>query len=141
MSAPEAKSCEPRPNPTLVLLAAWLVPGAGAWLLGRRARGIAYFLALGATFLFGLRITEGHAVSVREHPVVFAVELPAGIVALAPAISELLRDAGPPGRLPSHLVGTIDLGFLFCMVAGLLNLLLAADAYERATRRCEEAAS
>jgi hypothetical protein len=122
------------PEPIAVLFAGLLVPGAGAWLLGRTGRGAAYFAALAGTFLVGLAVTKGHAVSWQDHPIILAVEAPAGLVALIPAIVDAVR--GVPGaKLPPEVVAMLDMGYLFCMVAGLLNLLLAVDCYERAGKR------
>jgi len=128
-------------RPFAVLLAAWLVPGAGHYLLGQRGRGAAFFAAIVVTFAIGLAITGGSACSPSEHPVAFVAQVFAGLPALVPAALEYIRGAAAhSSRLSNAVVAVIDLGLLFTMIAGLLNLLLAEDAYERATRRTEEGA-
>jgi hypothetical protein len=129
----DAAAAPKKPAPLFVLFAGWLFPGGGHFLLGQEGRGIAFFFAVVATFAAGLAITGGAAVSPAEHPVALVAELPAGLAAAAPAVLELVR--GAPTRLPEGVVANIDLGMLFCMMAGLWNVLLAHDAWERAVER------
>ena len=124
---------EKYPVPILSLLAGWLVPGAGHFLLGERARAAAFAAAVLGTFALGLAITGGNAVSWQEHPVAFVVEAPAGLATLVPVAIEVVR--GQAVALADDKVKYLDLGLLFCMMAGLWNLLLAVDAYERAEER------
>jgi hypothetical protein len=53
MSEPEAASKIPAP---LVALAGWLVPGAGYWLIGQRARALIIGVAIVTLYLLGLLI-------------------------------------------------------------------------------------
>ena len=50
------KAIESHPPAALVGLAAWLVPGAGYWLLGQRVRALTVGITIVALFLFGLLI-------------------------------------------------------------------------------------
>lgn len=124
----------PKPAPLLVLAAGWLFPGGGHFLLGQQGRAIAFFFAVVVTFAMGLFITAGSAVSPSEHPVALVAELPAGLAAIGPAVLEFVRGA-PTEKLPQEVVSNIDLGMLFCMMAGLWNVLLAHDSWERAINR------
>jgi hypothetical protein len=123
----------PRPAPLAVLFAAWLVPGAGHFLLGRRLRGALFLVFVVATTAIGVAITSGAAVSPTDHPYALVAELPAGLVALVPAALEWLRAHHEP--LSDATIANLDLGMVFCMMAGLWNALLAHDAFDRALER------
>ena len=120
------------------LLLAWAIPGAGHFLMGRRRVGGLLFFAITATFLFGLISSEGRAVSVRKHPYAFAAQVGAGLLTVVPAGYRLTLDLRPETVRPPDsdipLYARLDLGLLFTMVAGLLNLVLVHNVYERSTR-------
>ncbi len=114
----------------LVCTLAWLVPGAGHMWLGRRQKGTVFLLALPLMFLVGLW-AEGQ---------VFTFELSQPLVALA-ALADLgiglmyvvVRVLGMgDGRV---VAVTYEYGNAFLVVAGLLNMLVVADAYDIALGR------
>src|SRR6185436_6619036 len=117
---------------TLVLLclAAWIIPGAGHFWMGRRQKGFVFLLALPAMFLIGL-LLKGR---------VFPFELSDPLVALA-AVANLL--AGAPwmiARMMDAGAGTVtaasyEYGNCFLIVSGLLNFLVILDAYDIALGR------
>ena len=131
---PESPTSLPRPAPLLVLFAAWLFPGAGHALLGRRLRGALFFVFVVATALMGVAITGGNAVSPVDHPYALLAELPAGLVTLVPALAAWMR-AAQAERLTNAVIANVDMGLVFCMMAGLWNALLAHDAFDRAIER------
>lgn len=114
----------------LVCLAAWAVPGAGHFWLGRRQKGLVFFVALTTMFVTGLLL----------HGRLFPFEFGEVLVALAALASFGLG-------LPSILARALDLGAgvvtavtweygnSFLIVAGLLNCLVILDAYDVATGR------
>ena len=114
----------------LVCVLAWLVPGAGHLWLGRRQKGIVFLLALPLMFLVGLW-AEGQ---------VFTFELSQPLVALA-ALADLgigllyviVRVLGAGGG--QVVAVTYEYGNAFLVVAGLLNMLVVADAYDIALGR------
>jgi Family of unknown function (DUF6677) len=117
---------------TLVLLcaAAWAVPGAAHWWLGRRAKATVLFVALLAMFATGL------AVQGRLFPVLLSDPM----VALW-----ALADAGIGGAyVVARMMGlgagevravTYEYGNAFLVVAGLLNVLVVIDAFDIAMGR------
>ena len=117
---------------TLVLLclAAWIVPGAGHFWMGRRQKAIVFVLALPAMFLIGL-LLKGR---------VFPFELSEPLVGLA-AVANLL--AGFPWMLARMMnagggtvtAATYEYGNCFLIVSGLLNFLVILDAYDIALGR------
>jgi len=117
-------------NPLVVALAAWLVPGAGHLLSGQKGKGLIFLVVLPAMFATGLAL-QGR---------LFPFELQQPLVALA-AIADL--GIGIPYFVAKALAlggGTVlavtyEYGNTFVIVAGLLNLLVACDAWDVATGR------
>ncbi len=145
VSPPSADALAPPLSPMLVLLFSWLVPGAGHFWLGRHGKGVGFFLVIVGTFYFGFRVSQGHAVSLAEHPVAFVAQALTGLAAIVPVLRDLVASAvaripAAPAPVPPDVVATLDLGILFTIVAGLLNLLVCVDAYGRATEPSSEPA-
>lgn len=146
-------------QPGIAALWAWLWPGAGHIYQGRYAKGILYMVCILGTYFFGLTMGNGHVVyaafdwpdNFRWHIVLQAgVGLPA-----APAAVQYLRTRNgndenylpilgdrmaPPGKVDAehydklaqwHGEGNMffELGTLYTVVAGLLNILVIYDAY------------
>ena len=128
-----AERARPASEPgTLVLLcvAAWAVPGAGHFWLGRAQKGIVFLVAL--LLMFGL----GLALDGRLFP--FEVTEP--LVALAAFANAGLGLPWIAGRLFGLGGGvvtatTYEYGNCFLIVAGLLNFLVILDAYDIAVGR------
>lgn len=117
-------------HPLLVALAAWLVPGAGHFWMGQRAKGLVFLLVLPAMFATGLAIGGR----------IFPFEPQQPLVALA-ALADLgiglpyfiARAMGAGGG--AVLSVSYEHGNTFIIVAGLLNLLVACDAWDLASGR------
>jgi hypothetical protein len=114
----------------LVCLAAWLVPGAGHLWLGRRLKGSIFFGAL--LLMFGI----GLALHGRLFPFEFAQPL-VGLAALADlGIGLPYFLAWSMGWGQGQVVAvTYEYANAFLIVAGLLNMLVALDAYDTACGR------
>jgi hypothetical protein len=113
----------------LLCLASWAVPGAAHLWLGRR-KGLVFLLALPAMFAIGL------AIHGRLFP--FDVSEPlVGLAALADVgIGATYFIAGALGYGTGDVRAvTYEYGNAFLVVAGLLNLLVAIDAYDIALGR------
>lgn len=130
-------------------LLAWLLPGLGHLYLGRRFKGIAYFVIINGLFLSGWAMSKGEAMSLYEedgHRYAFLAEVGAGgptIASLAYTHWEDLENRWQQDWLlesmrsrlkatddPDYVASLpwIDAGLLYCMVAGLLNLLIVYEA-------------
>lgn len=117
---------------TLVLLclAAWAIPGAGHFWLGRRQKALVFFLALSVMFGIGLAL-QGR---------IFPFDFSEPLVALA-AIANL--GMGIPwavARMAGQGAGTVtavtyEYGNTFLIVSGLLNFLVILDAFDVAMGR------
>ncbi len=145
-------------NPHLAALLAWLIPGSGHLYQGRYAKGIVFMTCILGTFFFGLALGGGKVVyaSFRQpdmrYP--YICQLGVGLPAL-PALIQRQRVIGSdPARQPlwhgfmappaqpvqeqradelaswhRQLMMRFELGTLYTMVAGLLNILVIYDAY------------
>jgi hypothetical protein len=120
------------PSGGVVLLcaAAWAVPGAAHYWLGRRGRGVALFVALTLLFVLGL------AAQGRLFPFDFSEPL-VGLAAFANlgiGIPYFIAGALSQGVGDVRAV-SYEYGNAFLIVAGLLNLLVVIDAYDIALGR------
>jgi hypothetical protein len=114
----------------LICAAAWAIPGAGHWWLGRRQKAIVFFVTLTLMFFVGLWL-EGR---------IFPFEFSQPLVALA-AFADL--GIGLPYFLAKMLgygagrviAVTYEYGNAFGIVAGLLNMLVVLDAFDIAEGR------
>jgi hypothetical protein len=123
-SAPAPAPPVPARSPVVPAIVAWLVPGAGHALIGRRWPAV--FIALGTWPLLvgGLALSGFENVSWDRHPWLFALQGLTGLPAVAAAL--LTKGVVPPEFHEHHTVGD-----LFTCVAGLLNVVAIADVWAR----------
>lgn len=113
-------------NRTLAaMLVAYLVPGAGHFYLGFRARAAAFFTIGVVLFAIGIAI-DGGLYSPLEgggllHLLAAIGSMGAGVLYFGAAA------VGPHGDLTSI---TYEYGTAFIISAGLMNLLLVLDAFD-----------
>lgn len=114
----------------LVLIAGWLVPGAGHFLLGKWVRGLLLFASLVLMFSIGLALkgeisspSTGQLLDILN----FAGDLGNGLMYLVAKVFSL--------GASSVLTVSADYGTKFIVVAGLLNVIAAVDAHSLATGR------
>jgi hypothetical protein len=110
---------------TLLCVAAWAIPGAGHFWLGRVQKGAVFLVALTMLFAIGLSL----------HGRLFPFELSEPLVALAAFANAGLglpwivgRALGLGGGVVTAV--TYEYGNTFLIVAGLLNFLVVLDAYD-----------
>jgi TM2 domain-containing membrane protein YozV len=123
MHAPGPAPIERRPRKSAFLAAilGLLCPGLGQFYVGRPGRGAWFLVVVLSTFAAGLWLTDGRGIVWDTSSVWFyAHVLAAGPTALA---SWLTRDLTLVARIP-----TWDAGLLYGAVAGLLNVVVLADA-------------
>lgn len=117
-------------NPTLISIAALLVPGAGHLWQGRVQKGMVFLIGIPLMFAVGLWLNGR----------LFPFELTQPLVALAAVASlgnglpYLIADALGFGVGVVTAV-TYEYGNTFVIVSGLLNMLVALDAYDIALGR------
>lgn len=119
-----------RGNPVLAVALAWAIPGLGHAYLGWRRRGLLYFVILVVMFVTGL-LLEGSLS--RPGSGAYLATL-ATLADLGNGASYLLAQlfGWGGGRAAS---ATHEVGNAFHWSAGIMNMLLMADAWDIATGR------
>ena len=116
--------------PALILIAGWLIPGAGHLLLGKWVRGTLLFVSIVAMFAIGLALkgkVYGPNTAELLDMLNFAGDLGAGLLYVAARVFDLGQAAVQ--------IAIADYGTKFIVVAGLLNIIAAVDAHSLATGR------
>lgn len=122
-----ARSPGRRP-PALAALLGWILPGLGQLYVGQGLKATLFFVAIVPTFLLGWVLTDFTGVDPSAYTLDFVGQAflggpTLGAVALA---SGHVLDAMPP---------FIEVGRLYLLVAGLLNLVAVCDAVGEAIAR------
>jgi MFS family permease len=132
-------------DPALAAFLGWLVPGLGHIYQRRTAKGVLFMISILGTFLYGLFLGEGHVVYASWRPedrrLPYLCQVAVGLPAL-PALVQARR-AEPlwngfmaPPRDQHELDGWhrrlnkyFELGTVYTMIAGLLNVFAIYDAW------------
>jgi hypothetical protein len=121
-------------NPWVIGFIAWLIPGLGHILQGRTLRGALGGSTILLMFILGI-IIGGHIYGLREtnegllSSLFGLCDLGSGILYFLSRFAGLAVNERPEQA-------TAEYGSVFLMVAGLLNLILALDAFDiRAGRK------
>lgn len=121
-------------SPWLIGFLAWLVPGLGHFLQGRVLRGVISALTILVMFFLGVTI-GGHLYGLSEtgegllSSLFGLCDMGSGLLYLLSRVAGLAVNERPEQA-------TSEYGSVFLMVAGLLNLILALDAFDiRAGRK------
>jgi len=113
-----------------ICIAAWVLPGFGHYLLGRRVRALILFLAIVGMFVLGL-LMHGTFFQIGSPSILerlgYLGELCAGI--LMPAATFFGYGGGRPFFISA------DYGTAYLVTAGMLNILSILDAYDIAVAR------
>lgn len=135
-------------NRYLAAFLGWLIPGAGHYYQGRYFKSAVFFCCILPSFLIGLWISNGNCVyaSWNETEVRWQFLLQAGVgLPTTPAMLQGWRARGGAdvgGQFMAKPENTnmqdewhaetasgFDMGTLYTMIAGLLNMLAVFDAY------------
>jgi hypothetical protein len=115
----------------VAMVLAFLVPGAGHFHLGRRARGVAFFGIIVALFAIGLSI-DGRLYTIQQGSL---LSLLATLGSMGAGLLYLIgRALGSSGDVTSI---TFEYGTAFTLTAGLMNLLLMLDVHDISEGRKE----
>jgi hypothetical protein len=102
------------------ILAGWIVPGLGHWIIGRRGKAVLFFVTITLTFLAGTALAHGRNLSFDRDPVYFAAYVfNAGETALGWLLTRHLE--------LTHKVPLLQLGLTYTAVACLLNIVALMD--------------
>ncbi|RXH57099.1 hypothetical protein GRAN_0409 [Granulicella sibirica] len=114
----------------MVLLAGWLIPGAGHFLLKKPIRGALLLVSIVSMFAIGIGL-EGKIYTPNTGDLLdilgFAGDLGSGLL----YVCARMFDWGHA----SVQIAVADYGTKFLVVAGLLNLIAAVDAHSLANGR------
>ncbi len=107
------------------MLLAFLVPGLGHVWAGRRARGSAYFVLVGAAFATGLAL-GGSVGSLPSRSLGSFLTTTAAHAVVGPGllVHATGRGQGDPGS------PLFEVAMTYLIVAGVMNVLLAFDAWD-----------
>ena len=113
-----------------ICIAAWLIPGCGHFLLGRKRRALILFGAILCMFLLGLAM-QGQFFNMHSGSILqtlgFFGEMCVGV--LMPAAMFFGYSGG------NGFYASADYGTAFLVTAGMLNALTIFDAYDIALGR------
>jgi hypothetical protein len=129
------------PPPPLVALVGWLIPGAGYWLIGQRARAITVGVTIVALFVLGLliggiRVVEAPTGASPQKILQKAWFIPQALTGPIAVATHMAAEKWVPEKVVST-ARVNEIGTLYTAVAGLLNLMVVMDAALRAGNRGE----
>ncbi|MCH2570986.1 MAG: hypothetical protein MK103_06415 [Planctomycetes bacterium] len=138
-----------RLTPQTLFLISWLIPGMGHICQGRTQKGLLFLVLLWGSFFYGMYLGEWQVVYFRfgngETRFSYFAQIGIGAAAL-PGLVQGWRAEKEQGPFPlfgrfqfppekkeldelhNRLGRWLDLGTLYTMVAGLLNILVVFDA-------------
>lgn len=117
---------EPALPPFLVAVLAWLLPGAGHWLLGRRARAVVFCVLILTSFVLGAFL-RGNLHSFHAGQPVLAILGTLGTMGVGLSYFVLRYAFGYHGDIEAP---TFEYGTAFLISAGLMNLLLLLNLWD-----------
>lgn len=149
VSAPLADDEIDLKDPIIAAGLAWLLPGLGHLYQGRTAKGILFMVCILGTFFSGLFFSNGHAVYASwtdwDRRLPYLCQVGVGLPALPALVQNYLVRSGkaplfggvmaPPASAQElndwyrELNRYLELGTVYTMIAGLLNVLAIYDAW------------
>jgi len=132
----ETQAAPLRP-PIFLIPIAWLIPGAGHFMLGKAGRAYIVFATVLVTFMIGVAM-RGPLFHLADSGDVLSRLIQAGGLVGDMATGLFYFAATLLGYSPPDVAGySPDYGSKFIVAAGLLNILAIVDAYEICTRQKE----
>jgi len=114
------------------ILGAWLLPGLGHLIIGRRAKALLYFVVITATFAAGTALAEGRNLDFERDRIYFlAYMFNAGQTALGWLLTR--------GLELDHRIPFLQLGLTYTAVGCLLNVVAMMDFVATCSRGDEVA--
>jgi len=113
-------------TPFIAGFLSWLVPGAGHYYLGQRARGAIIFFTICNTFLLGVILGGKEMIDPHHAKAWFCAQALTGTPALIGALAQKSEYG-----IESIYGRGVDWGQVYAGVAGLLNLLCILDVVMR----------
>ncbi len=126
-------------NKYVALFLGWLVPGLGHLYIGKRWKAAVFFTALMGAAWAGLAMGHFRNVYFAARHYQQYAEIGNGLFTIVAGLAMRLAQTVPveeTGR-GAYLAGTLPIADLYLMVAGLLNYVVAANAFDEAGRPAE----
>ena len=126
----------------LTFLLGWLIPGAGHWYVGRRGKALLFFVLLMSIFFVGFALGDFKNVYFSHQRIAIlgqiCLGLPTILISFRSILSFLSEAYGKSASLtfglgPREFFPLYDVGTIYTVIAGLLNFVVALDAYRLAT--------
>ncbi len=117
---------KPALPPFAVAVLAWLIPGAGHWLLGRRARAVVFCVLILTSFVLGA-VLQGNLHRFHAGQPVLAILGTLGTMGVGLPYFVLRYLFGYQGEVEAP---TFEYGTAFLISAGLMNLLLLLNLWD-----------
>jgi hypothetical protein len=124
-AAPPPPAGVPVGNPTVAMIAAWLVPGLGHVYLKRRLRGLLFFVVVMICIWVGCSLQGNLYRPVAGQPLTLLATL--GSMGMGIPYFVLRAGLGYTGDIVS---AGYEYGTAFLLTAGLMNWLLVLDAWD-----------
>ena len=137
-TAPDVQKPYPTAIRVIAVVAAWLVPGAGHFLLGRFGRGVLFLVLIGGSFVLGLSLHGRLYAPVADPLTLFHYDLISvlwSFAQLGTGLCYILGHALGFGAAYRPGAPTYEYGNTFMFLAGLLNYLVIHDAFDIAAGR------
>ena len=148
-SSPTAEEVVDLKDPVIAAVLAWLIPGLGHLYQRRIAKGVLFMVCILSTFFFGLFCSGGHAVYASWTPedqrLPYLCQVGVGLPALPALLQTYLVRNGKSPLFGGVMAPPVDaqelnnwyrelnqyfeLGTVYTMIAGLLNVLAIYDAW------------
>ena len=136
-------------DPVVAAILGWFIPGLGHLYQGRTGKGLLFMVSILSIFVFGLVISDGRAVYASwvdyDKRLPYLCQVCVGLPALPALVQTYLVRGGheplfggvmaPPvdkaqlDALWKSLSRNMELGTVYTMIAGLLNVLAIYDAF------------
>jgi hypothetical protein len=136
-------------DPVVAAVLGWLIPGLGHLYQGRTRKGLLFMISILSTFFYGLFISEGRAVYASwvegDKRLPYLCQVCVGLPALPALVQTYLVRNGKEPLFGGIMAPPVDinqlndwwkalhrrfeLGTVYTMIAGLLNVLAIYDAY------------
>jgi len=112
----------------------WLIPGLGHIYIGNRWKAAVFFIAIMASAVAGVSMGQFHNVYYAADHYQFYAEIGNGLFTIVGSFMAAALHAAPIEMTApaATLAGTLPVADLYLMLAGLLNFIIAANAFDSA---------
>lgn len=119
-------------NKYIALLCGWLVPGLGHVYAGKKWKGVVLFSVLMASSFIGLALGRFSNVYFAPSHYQFYAEVGNGLFTIVTSLAARMFHAVPIEQAArgAYLADKLPVADLYLMIAGLLNFVAAANAFD-----------